>query len=40
MLPLIVGALDEPNSEPVKTEDDTVPDAEIVEEEHMDRAEK
>lgn len=40
MLPLIVGSLDEPRTEPVKTSDDTVPDAEIVTEEETGKGEK
>lgn len=40
MLPLIVGALDEPKSEPEHDDQDTVPDAEIVEEEASAKGEK
>ena len=40
MLPLIVGALDEPKPEPERDDQDTVPDAEIVEEEASAKGEK
>lgn len=40
MLPLIVGALDEPKPEPEHDDQDTVPDAEIVEEEASAKGEK